>query len=133
MNTESTEFQELSKMLKSAYEKYTANERRAFEKNFVESDLPEGFINKITTDFENDETLSPEQIGKLRNKRKHLFEYLIKQHQVRENKDQLFQEIKVILDRIMNPASHASGEAMYDRELQNAITKVHELKIFLES
>lgn len=132
LNRENEEFQELSKMLKSAYEKYTNNERRAFEKVFVENNLPEGFINKITSDFENDETLSPEQIGKLKGKRKHLFEYFIKQHEVRENKDKIFEEIKVILDRIMNPASHASGEVMYDRELQNAITRVHELKALLE-
>lgn len=133
LNRENEEFQELSKMLKSAYEKYTTNERRAFEKVFVENNLPVGFINKITSDFENDGTLSPEQIGKLKGKRKHLFEYFIKQHEVRENKDKIFEEIKVILDRIMNPASHASGEVMYDRELQNAITRVHELKILLES
>jgi len=132
LNTENSEFQELSKMLKSAYEKYTTNERKAFEKVFVENNLPEGFINKITTNFENDETLNAEQKGKLRSKRKHLFEYLIKQHEVRENKDKLFEDIRVILDRIMNPASHASGEAMYDRELQNAITRVHELKELLE-
>lgn len=132
LNRENEEFKELSQMLKSAYEKYTANERKAFEKVFVETNLPEGFINKITTDFENDDTLNAEQKGKLRSKRKHLFEYLIKQHQVRENKDKLFEDIRVILDRIMNPASHASGEAMYDRELQNAITRVHELKELLE-
>lgn len=132
LNRENEEFKELSQMLKSAYEKYTANERKAFEKVFVENNLPEGFINKITTDFENDETLNAEQKGKLRSKRKHLFEYLIKQHEVRENKDKLFEDIRVILDRIMNPASHASGEAMYDRELQNAITRVHEIKELLE-
>lgn len=132
LNTENDEFKTLSSMIKSAYEKYTENERKAFEKLFVENNLPDGFINKITTDFENDGTLSLEQKGKLRNKKKLLFEYLIKQHSVRENKDKIFQEIRVILDRIMNPASHASGEAMYDRELQNAITKVHELKILLE-
>lgn len=132
LNRENEEFKELSQMLKSAYEKYTANERKAFEKVFVETNLPEGFINKITTDFESDETLNAEQKGKLRSKRKHLFEYLIKQHEVRENKDKLFEDIRVILDRIMNPASHASGEAMYDRELQNAITRVHELKELLE-
>ena len=61
-----------------------------------------------------------------------LFEYLIKQYEVKNEKDKLFEEIKVILDRIMNPASHASGEAMYDRELQNAISKVHELRRILE-
>ena len=132
LDTENDEFKTLSSMIKSAYEKYTENERKAFEKLFVENNLPEGFINKITTDFENDDTLTLEQKGKLRSRKKHLFEYLIRQHQVRENKDKIFQEIKVILDRIMNPASHASGEAMYDRELQNAITRVHELKELLE-
>ena len=132
LNQVNEDFTELSKMLKSAYAKYTENERKAFEKVFVDSNLPKGFINKITTDFENDSTLNSEQKGKLRSRKKQLFEYLIKQHQVRENKDNIFDEIKVILDRIMNPASHASGEAMYERELENAISKVRELKLFLE-
>lgn len=133
LNRENDEFQELSKMLKSAYEKYTVNERKAFEKVFVDKDLPLEIVKKLTGNFESDETLSPEQIGKLKGTRKHLFEYLIKQYEVKNEKDKLFEEIKVILDRIMNPASHASGEAMYDSELQNAITKVHELKRLLEA
>lgn len=132
LNRENEEFQELSKMLKSAHEKYTLNERRAFEKLFVDNGMPLDLIKKITGDFETDPALGVEEIGRLKNKRKHLFEYLIKQYEVKENKDKLFDEIKTILDRIMNPASHASGEAMYDRELQNAITKVHELKRLLE-
>lgn len=132
LNKENEEFKKLSEMLSDAYKSYTQNERKAFEKIFVENDLPEGFIKKIITDFENDEGLSLEQKGKLRNKRKHLFEYLIRQHEVRENKDKLFQEIKVILERIMNPASHASGEAMYEKELQQAIDKVAEFQICLE-
>jgi len=131
LNRENEEFQELSKMLKSAYEKYTANERKAFEKVFVDKDLPLEIIKKVTENFEADDSLSPEQIGKLKGTKKHLFEYLIKQYEVKNEKDKLFEEIKVILDRIMNPASHASGEAMYDRELQNAITKVHKLKKLL--
>lgn len=131
LNRENEEFQELSKMLKSAYEKYTANERKAFEKVFVDKDLPLEIIKKVTENFEADDSLSPEQIGKLKGTKKHLFEYLIKQYEVKNEKDKLFEEIKVILDRIMNPASHASGEAMYDRELQNAITKVHKLKELL--
>jgi hypothetical protein len=77
------------------------------------------------------EGVNDEQKGKLRNGKRHLLEYLIKQHQVSENKDKIFKEIRVILDRIMNPASHVSGEAMYERELQNAIAKVHELKALL--
>ena len=37
--------------------------------------------------------------------------------------DKLFEDIRVILDRIMNPASHASGEAVYDQELKSALIK----------
>jgi hypothetical protein len=132
LNRENEEFKELSQMLKSAYEKYTANERKAFEKVFVDKDLPLEIIKKVSENFEADDSLSPEQIGKLKGTKKHLFEYLIKQYEVKNEKDKLFEEIKVILDRIMNPASHASGEAMYDRELQNAISKVHELRRILE-
>jgi hypothetical protein len=132
LNKENEEFQELSKMLKAAHEKFTLNERRAFEKLFVDNGMSLDLIKKINENFEADTTLSPEEIGRLKNKRRFLFQYLIKQYEVKENKDKLFDEIKTILDRIMNPASHASGEAMYDRELQNAISRVHELKRLLD-
>lgn len=132
LNRENEEFKELSQMLKSAYEKYTANERKAFEKVFVDKGMSLDLVKKITGNFEADTTLGAEEMVRLKTKKKHLFEYLIKQYEVAENKDRLFEEMRVILDRIMNPASHASAEAMYDRELQNAITKVHELKRLLE-
>jgi hypothetical protein len=132
LNRENEEFQELSKMLKSAYEKYTNNERMAFEKVFVDKEIPLEIIKKIGSDFETDGALNAEQIGRLKGTKKHLFEYLVKQYEVKEQKDKIFADIKIILDRIMNPASHASGEAMYDRELQNAITRVHDLKKLLE-
>ena len=60
-----------------------------------------------------------------------LHRYLYRQYEVKNEKDKHFQEIRVILNRIMNPASHASGEAMYERELESAIEKVKALKVFL--
>jgi len=58
---------------------------------------------------------------------------LIKQYEVRDEKEKLFIELRTILDRIMNPASHASGESMYAQELEDAIEKVKQLKAVLEA
>lgn len=132
LNSENEEFTELSKMLKAAYEKYTLNERRAFNKVFVDKDIPLATIKKLETDFENDNTLTEDEKQKLRILKRELYRYLYKQYEVIEEKDKLFDELRVILDRIMNPSSHASGEAMYESELANAITKVHQLKQCLE-
>jgi hypothetical protein len=132
LDTENEEFKKLSQMIKSAYEKYTLNERRAFDKVFVDKSFPVGFIKKVETDFENDGTLNDAEKLSLKIIKKDLHRYLYKQYEVKEEKDKLFDELTVILQRIMNPASHASGESMYDRELRNAIDKIHELNECLE-
>ncbi|MBL0047510.1 MAG: hypothetical protein IPP32_05355 [Bacteroidetes bacterium] len=132
LNTENEEFKTLSSMIKSAYEKYTLNERRAFEKVFVDKTFPVDFIKKVETDFENDGSLNNTEKLSLRIIKKDLHKYLYKQYEVRDEKDKLFDELNVILQRIMNPASHASGESMYDSELKNAIDKIHELNECLE-
>ena len=128
---ESEDFQELSKMLNSAHAKYTQFERLAFEKIFVDKDLPIDFIKKIDTDFENATDIDAAQKLQLRILKNELHRYLYRQYEVKNEKDKHFQEIRVILNRIMNPASHASGEAMYERELESAIEKVKALKVFL--
>jgi ABC-type dipeptide/oligopeptide/nickel transport system ATPase subunit len=131
LNKESEDFQELSKMLNSAHAKYTQFERLAFEKIFVDKDLPIDFIKKIDTDFENATDINATQKLQLRILKNELHRYLYRQYEVKNEKDKHFQEIRVILNRIMNPASHASGEAMYERELESAIEKVKALKVFL--
>lgn len=133
LNSTNEEFTELSKMIKSAYEKYTENERNLFKRVFVDNALELDIIKKIEQDFENDDSLNPEQKGRLRNLQKSLKKYLIKQYEVRDEKEKLFIELRTILDRIMNPASHASGESMYAQELEDAIEKVKQLKAVLEA
>lgn len=136
LNKESEEFQELSKMLKSAYEAFTLNERRAFNKVFVDKELPLDIVKKVETDFDNDPELSEEQKMKLRILKREMHQYLYRQYEVKQEvsnaKERLFLDIKAILDRIMNPASHASGESMYEKEMKQAIDKVVELKTALE-
>lgn len=135
LNKESEEFQELSKMLKSAYEAYTLNERRAFNKVFVDNELSLEMIKKLDEDFENDAQLNGDQKLKLRILKKELHNYLYKQYEVKgkvgDAKDKLFADIKAILDRIMNPASHSSGESMYEKEIEEAIKRIEEFKFSL--
>ena len=109
------------------------NERRAFDKVFVNKEHSVDFIKKIDTDFESDLTLTAEEKLKLRILKKELHAYLYKQYEVKVEKDKLFQELRVILERIMNPASHTSAESMYERELEDAIRKIQEFKRCLEA
>src|SRR5690606_13862041 len=132
LNEDNGEFQELSKMLESAYKKYTQNERRSFESLFVKKEIPLEKLRKIETDIASDTELSEDEKRELGIIKNELFRYLYKQYEVRDEKDKLFDEIKMIMDRVMNPASHASTEPMYEQELENAIAKVIELKNYLE-
>jgi len=127
LNDDNGEFKELSKMLKSAYEKYTQNERRAFEKLFVKKEIPLEKLKKLDGDIDTDDDLNDDEKKELLIVKKELFNYLYKQYEVKEEKDKLFEEIKTIMDRIMNPSSHASTEPLYEQELENAIGKVIEL------
>ena len=124
-------FVELNKMLKSAYEKYTNNERRNFETIFVNKTIPLETLKKIETDIDADATLSPEEKGKLKSLKSNLYNFLYKQYEVKENKDRLFDDLKTFLDRIMNPSSHSTSETLYEQELEEAIARVLELKEIL--
>jgi alpha-galactosidase/6-phospho-beta-glucosidase family protein len=90
-------------------------------------------LKKIETDFENDQTLNEDEKFKLKVLKKELNDYLYKHYEVKEEKEKIFTDLKTILDRIMNPASHAIGETMYAKELEQAIETVKELKTFLEA
>ena len=133
LNSENEAFKKLAEMIKSAYEGYTINERRGFNKIFVDKTIPIATLKKIDTDFENDNSLNADEKLKLKILKKELNGFLYKQYEVKEEKEKIFTEVKTMLDRIMNPASHASGEAMYSKELEDAIATVKKLKIFLEA
>ncbi|MFA7421653.1 MAG: AAA family ATPase [Melioribacteraceae bacterium] len=123
-------FKELSKMVSNAIEKINVNQKRDFTKVFnlgYEID----FIKKIETDFENDLTLSPEEKGRLRSLKKHLFEYLYEYHNFNDEGRKLLNQIKDILDRILNAASHSTTTPVYEAELEDAIEKMKRLKTFL--
>ncbi len=89
------------------------------------------FIEKLNTDFENDNSLDQNQKGRLKGLRNDLVKYLVKQSQIEEDKEKIINDMKDILQRIMNPASHASLVPLYEGELRRAIQGVRRLQEIL--
>lgn len=124
-------FHPLMDKLNQAMNKLSETRRADFYKLFVKKDLTQEFIEKLNTDFENDGSLDQNQKGRLRGLRNDLVKYLVKQSQIRQHKETIINEMKDILKRIMNPASHASLVPLYEGELSKAIEGVRRLKEIL--
>lgn len=133
LNELNDEFQALSGKIKSAYEKLTLDQRRSFERLFVNKQLSVAKLKKIEEDYEHDDTLSVDEKRSLGIIKRELFRYLYKQYEVQEEKEKILNETKDILDRVMNPASHAGEAPLYEEELREAIEGVQQLKSFLEA
>lgn len=129
----SKDFRPLSERLESAYKKFTQNERRNFEKLFVNKDISVETLKKIETDYQTDGTLSDDDKRKLDIIKRELNRYIISQYEVQESKDALFADLKTILDRILNPSSHSSTTPLYERELEEAIVTIGKIKTLLQT
>lgn len=125
------DFSPLNERLTSAYTKYTHNERLAFEKIFVKKEIGIELLQKINTDYNADGTIGNDDKRVLSILERELKTYLINQYKVQNNKDLLFDDLKSILDRILNPASHSSTNPLYEQELEDAIIKILEIKALL--
>lgn len=125
------DFSPLNERLTSAYTKYTHNERLAFEKIFVKKEIGIELLQKINTDYNADGTIGNDDKRVLSILERELKTYLINQYKVQNNKDLLFDDLKSILDRILNPASHSSTNPLYEQELEDAIIKILEIKAVL--
>ena len=117
--------------LNQAMNQLSETRRADFNKLFVKEDLTQEFIEKLNTDFENDESLDQNQKGRLRGLRNDLVKYLVKQSQIKQDKESIINEMKDILKRIMKPASHASIVPLYEGEFTRAIASVQRLKELL--
>lgn len=127
------DFSPLNERLNSAYIKFTQNERLAFEKLFVKKEIDITILEKILIDYNSDNTISVDDKRLLSTLDKELKMYFIKQYKVQQNKDLIFDDLKSILDRILNPASHSSTNPLYEQELEDAINKIIQIKNLLLS
>ncbi|WP_377475025.1 MAG: hypothetical protein P2A85_19945 [Microcoleus anatoxicus] len=111
----------------------TRNRRDDFNRVFTRLNINTELIEKLKIDFENDDSLSSIEKSKLRNLQGKIVNYLVKQSQLEHDDERVLNEIKELLIRIMNPASHASLVPLYEGELIKAIEGVRRLKEILNS
>ncbi len=130
-SAENGKFEPLSNKLNYALNQITETSRKDFEKIFVNKKLPLDLIKKLQTDFNEDDSLTANQKGRLTGLKNELISYIIKQYELKDNKAKLIEETQDILQRIMNPASHSSLIPLYEFELKNAISGVQKLKEYL--
>ncbi|MCK5680410.1 hypothetical protein KAI46_06315, partial [bacterium] len=129
---ENGKFESLNNKLNHALKQISETSRKDFEKLFVNKKLPLDLIKKLQTNFSEDDSLTPNEKGKLTGLKNELIAYFIKQYELKNNKAKLIEETQDILQRIMNPASHSSLIPLYESELRDAISGVQKLKEYLD-
>lgn len=121
------EFTSLTEKINIAYKTILANEFKSF-KDLYRTSLDPAIIEKLNTDFENDDTLSQEEKGRLRALRNKIVSNILKVKKNETVKLDLLNQSKEILDRVMNPASHAGDNPLYRSELKDAIELMTNLR-----
>jgi len=126
------QFEPLNNKINKALAIFKEEKQRRFERAVSHRGLDVNVLDKLDSDFENDNTLSASEIGKLSGIRRDIKRFLIQNAQDSNNAIQLLNDVKDILSRIMNPASHASFSPLYESELRKAIDGVIALKTQFE-
>ncbi len=121
-------FTTLSDMLNQAINKIEKDRYVRMKKLVSKSELP---LEKLKTDIDADDTLSPEIKGKLKSLKSELFNFVIKETQNNSRLEQVLNELKKITDRVLNPASHHTSISYYSAEINDAINKIAELRDFI--
>lgn len=124
------EFSSLTDKIEQAKKIVVSHELQKF-KRICNSGLSADTLAKITTDFNADSTLTPEQKGKLNNIKNNALRFVIDINNNEDNRLLHLNDTKEILDRILNAASHSSENPLYRAELKDSIEKIKNLKDYL--
>lgn len=126
------EFEPLSSKIKRALAILKKEKQKQFERAIALRGLNANVLDKLDSDFEDDANLSTQEKGKLKGIRGDIKRFLVQNAEDSNNVAHLLDDVKDILSRIMNPASHASFSPLYESELKKAIDGVVALKENLE-
>jgi len=130
-----SEFKSLSKKIKSAYESIVGSELQNIKRLLSNKVLTLDEIKKIELDIDSipDNELSVAKKGQLKTIKKRLFKMLIELYSVSHTKEKHLDELKEILDRVLNSTAHHNDNNLYRNELRTAIQHMVSLKAELES
>lgn len=125
------EFESLSIKLDKAFNILTNERLQKFKRSFA-PEIELAKLKKIKTDFQADGSLTGDEKFQLESLRTRLFDFLIEFNEKKNKKELLIKDVKEILDRVMNSASHHGESPLYRAELKEAIQKMKELKKVFE-
>ncbi|MFN4248552.1 MAG: AAA family ATPase [Flavipsychrobacter sp.] len=124
-------FVSLKQKIYEAYNLVVAENYAKFKRTFIKDwDIEK--VRKITTDYESDSTLLPEEIARLNSYKRYMLNLFVEMSGKNLIKEKVLEDIDEILDRILNPASHHSDNPLHRAELKDAIDKVKDLKEHLK-
>lgn len=126
------EFNSLENLLNQVKNELDNEYRKDFNKIFKNKNLDKDLLNKIDSDFENDGSLTPHEKGLLRGAKTKLLKFTKKYHEYKVDELIIFDELKNIKDRVLNPSSHSSEAPIFRREVEDAIKLVERLKNYLQ-
>jgi hypothetical protein len=116
---------------KNQLDTFSTNDFTRFVNQGITKDELEILKNDLGSPDETTE--SKELIGKLSTYRRRLFDFIIDEKDNRANAVYpLIDEINKIKDRVLNPSAHAGESPFFEEEIEDAISKVKELKVKLD-
>ncbi|MEA2018224.1 MAG: ATP-binding protein [Campylobacterota bacterium] len=105
---------------------------KSFDKFFRTRDIDIETAKKIRN-FEDDTAMDGEVKRQLFQARGDLFNLFIKYTEYKDSEVKIFEELKNIKDRVLNPSSHYSEAPIFRQEIHDAIDLIDRLKNFLNN
>lgn len=132
-NLEDKDFRDLSAMLTSVKNKLADSQIRNIKIIIAKSKSIQPHIDKLDSNFEQDNTLTYEIKGKLKSLRKEIAEASKKYLETETDIEALLANIRLDVDFVLNATAHATNITLYPAELQRALNNIRTLKIYLET
>jgi len=126
------EFVNLEALINKVKKEIELDYIKSFDKFFRDRNIDIETAKKIRN-FESDKNLEPSVKQQLFQARGDLFNLFIKYTEYKNSEIRIFEELKNIKDRVLNPSSHYSEAPIFRKEIYNAIELIDRLKQFLNN
>lgn len=124
------EFINLESLIKKVKQEIEEDYIKIFDRLFRDRNIGSETISKIGN-FENIE-LEKNVKEQLYQARADLFKFFIEYHKYKDSEIKIFNDLKEIKDRILNPSSHYSEAPIFKKEIEDAIKLIGRLREFLK-
>lgn len=128
----------LNKVLNEIISNHSSISKSKIDKLILEENISPDILNYLNKDFTNDDTLNSDDKRKLHQLRSALHKFATNSFTTQilpsDSEDvKLFKSIKLMVNRVLNPASHSSIAPLFRKEVEDALNLVNRLKEFLKN